>query len=103
MCSDGRANRSPNDAEVGNLICLEASSVMAWHGLQESAGNEAFSHSTWWVIVSDCLEGNYVGGASVECVFSAGVEGIPSDKPRLYFLTGERKVGTWSMCGREDV
>lgn len=49
------------------------------------------------------LEGNYVGGASVECVFSAGVEGIPSDQLRLYFLTEGRKVGVGSTCGREDV
>lgn len=49
------------------------------------------------------LEGNDVGGASVECVFSAGVEGIPSDKPRLYFLMEGRKVGVGSMRGREDV
>lgn len=26
------------------------------------------------------LEENYVGAASMECVFSAGVAGIPSDK-----------------------
>lgn len=49
------------------------------------------------------LEGNYVGGASMECVLSAGVEGIPSDKPKLYFLRERRKVGVGSMCGREDV
>lgn len=39
----------------------------------------------------------------MECVFSAGVEGIPSDKPKLYFLRERRKVGVGSMCGREDV
>lgn len=43
------------------------------------------------------------GQHGVQCVFSAGLEGIPSDKPRLYFFTEGRKVGVGSMCGRENV
>lgn len=46
------------------------------------------------------LEEDWVGGASVECVFLAGVEGIPSDKPRIYFPDGGKeswgRVNVWT-------
>lgn len=44
------------------------------------------------------LEENYVGGASMECVFSAGVTGIPSDKTWALFSYWGKE--SW---GRVDV
>lgn len=101
MCSDGRANRSPNDAEVGNLICLEASSVMAWHGLQESAGNEAFSHSTWWVMVSDCWRGimSERPAWGAVCILSWARRDSLGQTQALFFYGGKKswgRVNVWT-------
>lgn len=93
MCSDGRANRSPNDAGVGNLICLEASSVLAWQGSRGSAGSEPFSHSTWWVMVSDCRRRIMSEGPAWSVYSQLGEKGFPPTNPGFIFLRREGKLG----------
>lgn len=84
---------------VGNLLCLEVSSAMAWHcflGSEGSWGTESLQ------MIGQCgfrlLEENYVSGASGECVFSAGVEGIPFDKTWALFSYEAKRGG-----GGDDV
>lgn len=68
-------------AKLGNLVRLEASVLMAWRGFLGSAGSlEALSHSRRWVNVVSGRWRITAQGARAECVFSAGVAGIPSDK-----------------------
>lgn len=86
MCSDTRAILNPTNGEVGNLIRLEVSSLMAWHGFLGSAGTKALSHSMVGHGGFRLLEENYVGGASMECSPSAGGAGIPSDKTWALFF-----------------
>lgn len=94
MCSDDRAILNPTDEEVGNLIRLEVSSLMAWHGFLGSAGSEALSHSWWWVmVVSGCWKRIMSEGPVRSVHPQLGEQGFPLTRPELCVFLGEGSEG----------
>lgn len=89
MCSDGRMIWTPTDVKLGNLICLEVSSLMAWHGFLGSAGSEVLSHSRCWImVVSNCWKTIRPEGPVRSVHSQLGKQGFPLTRPRLYFFYG---------------
>ena len=88
MCSDGRAIWSPNDAKVGNLICLKVSSLTARLGF---LGSEALSHCRWWfMVVSDCWKRIMSEGPRYRvCILSWGCrDSLRQDLSFIFFTEG---------------
>lgn len=104
MCSDGRMIWTPTDVKLGNLICLEVSSLMAWHSFLGSAGSEVLSHSRCWImVVSNCWKTIRPEGPVRSVHSQLGKQGFPLTRPRLYFfMDGKEVIRRW-MCMQQRV
>lgn len=58
----------------------------AWHGSLGSAGSEIFSHSTWWVTVSDCWRRIESEGPAWSVYSQLGWKGFPPTNPGFIFI-----------------
>ena len=83
-----------SDGKEGNLIHLGVSSLMSWHGFrgsERSWGTESLQ--TLGQGGFRLLEESYVRGASMECMFSVGIAGIPCDRTWALFSYGAKGGG----------